>query len=131
MKESQPEEVKAVFATFPASARKVLMAARARIFALAEEQGVGPLTEALKWGQPSYLTESTKAGSTIRLGLHKGKPAVFFTCSSSLVDGFRADFGEALTYQGNRAVMLEDPFPDVLDICFARALIYHRAKRNL
>lgn len=131
MKENPPETVKAVFATVPTPARKVLMAARARILALAEEENVGPLTEKLKWNQPSYLTEATKAGSTIRLGLHRDKPAAFFTCSSSLVDGFRADFGKALTYQGNRAVMLKAPFPEVLDLCFVRALTYHRAKRNL
>ena len=131
MKEKQPAHVKAVFETVPAPARKVFMKARARLFALAKEEDVGPLTETLKWNQPSYLTEATKAGSTIRLWLHANKPAAFFTCSSSLVDGFRADFGDALKYQGNRAVMLEEPFPDVLDICFVRALTYHRAKRNL
>lgn len=124
----QPQNVKAVFDQFPTPARKVLLAARGRIVALAKEEGVGALTETLKWGQPSYLTEKTKAGSTIRLGLSGETPAAFFTCSSSLVDGFRTDFGDALTYQGNRAVMLVEPFPDVLDICFVRALTYHRAK---
>ncbi|MEO9826610.1 MAG: DUF1801 domain-containing protein [Paracoccaceae bacterium] len=128
MKDNQPENVKAAFEAIPAPSRKVLIAARARLFDLAEEEGVGPLTETLKWGQPSYLTEVTKAGSTVRLALSGDTPAAFFTCSSSLVDGFRADFGDALTYQGNRAVMLKEPFPDVLDFCFVRALTYHRAK---
>lgn len=123
-------DVKAAFDQIPDPARKVLMQARARIFALADEADVGPLTETLKWGQPSYLTEKTKAGSTIRLWVHKGQPAAFFTCSSSLVDGFRADFPDAMTYHGNRAVTLEAPFPPELDICLTRALTYHRAKRK-
>ena len=67
----------------------------------------------------------------IRLGISGETPAAFFTCSSSLVDGFRADFGDVLSYQGNRAVLLDEPFPEELDICFVRALTYHRAKRNL
>lgn len=131
MTESPSSDVKAAFDQIPAPARKVLMQARNRLFALASDADVGPLTETLKWGQPSYLTEATKAGSTIRLGLHNGEPAAFFTCSSSLVDGFRADFPDAMPYHGNRAVTLELPFPDELDVCLTRALTYHRAKRNL
>ena len=130
MRNAPPNHVKDVFDSMPAAARTVLMAARARIFTLAEEEDVGALSETLKWGQPSYLTEATKAGSTIRLGLQGGEPAAFFTCNSSLVEGFRADFGDALSYHGNRAVMLEEPFADVLDLCFVRALTYHRAKKR-
>jgi hypothetical protein len=131
MTNSFPLDVRAAFEQFPKPARKVLFDARDRIFALAETAQVGPLTETLKWGQPAYLTEKTKAGSTIRLGLQDGAPAAFFTCSSSLVDGFRADFPNAMTYHGNRALTLEAPFPVELDMCLTRALTYHRAKRNL
>lgn len=126
-----PAQIKAAFDQFPKPARTVLLAARARIFQLAQSADVGPLTETLKWGQPAYLTETTKAGSTIRLGLLNGAPVAFFTCSSSLVDGFRADFPDAMTYHGNRALTLKEPFPEELDICLTRALTYHRAKRNL
>jgi hypothetical protein len=130
MTETPPKAVKSVFDEMPRPARTTLMAARARIFALAQKEDVGPLSETLKWGQPSYLTEESKAGSTIRLGLQDGAPAAFFTCSSSLVDGFRADFPDALTYHGNRAITLAEPFPAELDICLARALTYHRAKKS-
>lgn len=127
---SPPANVKTAFEEFPAPARAVLLAARERIFALAKSANVGRLTETLKWGQPAYLTEETKAGSTIRLGLQGGEPAAFFTCSSSLVDGFRADFPDALTTHGNRAMTLALPFPVELDICLTRALTYHRSKRQ-
>ena len=126
---SPPAKVKSAFHEFPVPARDVLLAARKKIFALAKSSDVGQLTETLKWGQPAYLTEETKAGSTIRLGLQGGEPAAFFTCSSSLVDGFRADFPDALIYHGNRALTLSHPFPVELDICLSRALTYHRSKR--
>lgn len=128
--ESPPANVRAAFQKFPAPARAVLLAARDTIIALAKSNDVGRLTETLKWGQPAYLTEETKAGSTIRLGLQGGEPAAFFTCSTSLVDGFRADFPDTLVYHGNRALTLALPFPVELDICLTRALTYHRSKRQ-
>ena len=58
MKENQPDDVKAVFDNFPARARKVLMAARARIVELADEEGVGPSTETLPLVLPDFLISS-------------------------------------------------------------------------
>jgi len=129
---TMPANVSDVFATMPEPARRVLMDVRDRIFAIAAETEVGPLTETLKWGQPSYLTEATKAGTTLRLGLTKGgQAAVFFTCHTRLVDGFRADFPDALTYLGNRGIQLDASVDwPALDHCLARALTYHRAKRK-
>ena len=129
---NMPPEVKAAFAAFPDPARGTLMQARTLIFEAAGTTGAGPLTETLKWGEPAYLTEKTKSGSTIRLGTTAGDPAAFFICSTRLVDGFRADFGETLTCDGNRAVMLDDAALDPgspLSLCFARALTYHSDKR--
>ena len=68
-----PADVAAAFATFPAAVRGRLLDVRRVIFATAEElEGVGPLTEALKWGEPAYLTAASKSGSTIRLGRSRG-----------------------------------------------------------
>lgn len=131
MTQTLPADVQAAYEQVPEADRAILTMARARIFECAKAADVGPLTETLKWGQPAYLTGQTKAGSTIRLGLHQAAPAAFFTCSSSLVDSFRADFPDALTYHGNRAITLRTPFPPELDLCFDRALTYHRSARNL
>lgn len=126
-----PAPVAAAFAAFPAAARGPLVRARAAIFALAEETGTGPLTEALKWGEPAYLTEATGAGSTVRLGLVGGRPAVLFHCQTTLVEGFRTDLPRAFEYSGNRAMILApDSDPAVLAICLGRALTYHRSKRK-
>ena len=63
-----PENVKAAFAALPDAAKEELISVRNSLFSLAEEIDVGPLTETLKWGDPAYLTEATRAGSTVRLG---------------------------------------------------------------
>ena len=62
----------AAFADFDDGARTALLRVRAMIFDIARKtQGVGRLEEALKWGQPSYLTPDTKSWSPIRLGAPK------------------------------------------------------------
>ncbi|NNL73969.1 MAG: hypothetical protein HKP29_11450, partial [Silicimonas sp.] len=80
-----PPEVEAVFDTYPVAARTCLMAARAVIFEAAETAGVGPLRETLKWGQPAYLPEAPRTGTTVRMGLDGGAPAVLFHCQTTLV----------------------------------------------
>lgn len=126
-----PADVAAVFAGYPARERALLLEVRDQIRETAEVCGAGPLTETLKWGQPAYLTEATGAGTTVRLGLDKGTPAIFFHCQTSLVESFRADFPEAFAYAGNRALHLRDGFDrDALGICLGRALTYHRNKRK-
>ena len=126
-----PDDVKEAFRAFPKEARMRLTWARTQIYESAAVSGAGALTETLKWGQPAYLTKVTKAGSTVRLGLHQGHPALFFNCQTSLVEGFRADFPEAFTYVGNRAALLDDMSEaEVLGICLARAMTYHRNKRR-
>lgn len=129
--EAIPDEVGRVFAGYPAPVRSRLEEARGLIFEQAEAAGVGPLTETLKWGEAAYLTEATKAGSTIRLGSQDGRAAVFFICHTELVDGFRSDFPEAFTYLGNRGMVLEaDTDRAALALCLTRALTYHREKRR-
>ncbi len=64
-----PADVAAVFAGFPERVRRRLLEVRDLIFETAADiEGVGPLTETLKWGEPAYLTGATGSGTTIRLG---------------------------------------------------------------
>lgn len=91
--------------------------------------GVGPITETLKWGQPSYLTEETKAGSTLRLGCPKqGGFAIFTHCQTSIMADFQALFPDDFTFDGNRAVLFQadDDLPlDKLRFLISHALTYH------
>ena len=128
-----PADVARAFDGFPASIRRRLIAVRRLIFATAHlTAGVGPLSETLKWGEPAYLTEQTKSGSTIRLGRLKSSKdacAILFNCRTTLVETFRARFPGAFGYDGNRALVIGDagPLPKAeLASCLAMALTYHR-----
>jgi len=90
---------------------------------------VGPLTEALRWGQPAYLTLATRAGSTLRLGIPKsGGFAIFAHCQTSLITDLRAVAGDVLRYDGTRAVLFDRPEAiagDLIGLLIRRALQYH------
>jgi hypothetical protein len=125
-------KVAAVFDGFPRPARDRLMALRELIFETAEKtEGVGELHETLKWGEPAYLTPS-KSGSTIRLGWKKSSPdevAMYFICTTGLVDRFRGLYPRELGYAGNRAIIFAPAakVPEkALRHCIALALTYHR-----
>lgn len=124
-----------VFAAYPAAVRKRLFEVRKLIYAVARStDGVGELTETRKWGEPAYLTQASKSGSTIRLGWKAATPdayALYFNCNTTLVETFRTCFPE-LDYAGNRAIVLEvteAPPLDALEHCIELALTYHLRKR--
>jgi hypothetical protein len=127
-----PADVSAVFAAFPAPVRRRLLEVRSLIFETAAEiEGVGPLAETLRWGDPAYLTEASGSGSTIRLGWSRASHdcAVLFNCRATLVDDFRNQFPDAFAYEKNRAILLDarKPLPEVpLSACLRMALTYHR-----
>jgi hypothetical protein len=137
MSKPMSEAVSAVFAGYPEAARPRLLQVRDLIFEAAAAQGVGPLTETLKWGEPAYLTEATKAGSTIRLGWKKaapGKIAIYLNCKTTLVESFRATLGDELAFEGNRAVLLDAAMPlpiEAVKLCVASALTYLRDRKVL
>ena len=128
--------VEAVFGAYPNPVKARLEALRRLIFDTADTtDGVGPLEETLKWGQPSYLTAESKSGSTIRIDQVKaeaGRYAVYFHCQTDLVETFRELYPE-LRYSGNRAILLEagEKLPEkALRHCIALALTYHLRKRG-
>ncbi len=128
--------VEAVFTSYPEQVRAGLLALRELIMETADAtDGVGAIEETLKWGQPSYLTSETGSGSTIRVapaGARSGFDyAMYFICSTSLVNVFESLFGDAFNYEGNRALMfsLVDEVPvDELRQCVRMALTYHKAE---
>jgi hypothetical protein len=128
--------VDAVFDAYPKSVRTKLMALRRLILDTAKAtKGVGALEEALKWGQPSYLTAETGSGSTIRIDRVKSEEnqvAVFFHCQTNLVDTFRELYPK-LSYSGNRAILLDadKKLPEAeLRHCVGLALTYHLRKKK-
>ena len=127
--------VSAMFESYPKPVKTKLLALRKLILNTAKTtNGVGAIEEALKWGQPSYLTSESKSGSTIRIDRVKAVPgqyAVYFHCQTNLVDTFRELYPD-LTYSGNRAILLDakDKLPEAeLRHCVGLALTYH-LRRN-
>jgi hypothetical protein len=127
--------VAAVLDSHPKPLKSKLLALRALILDTARKtDGVGSLEEALKWGQPSYLTSESKSGSTVRIDRVKSadQVAVYFHCQTNLVETFREIYPE-LSYSGNRAILLDagKKLPEVeLRHCVALALTYHLGKRK-
>lgn len=111
-------------------ARKGLLALRAMVFEVADDlPQIGKVEEALRWGQPAYLTPETKSGSTLRLGIPKsGGFALFVHCQTSLISDYRAAFPDATDIEGKRAILFNDTAdidPNSLKWLIRRALTYH------
>ena len=121
-----------VFEGYPAPIRRKLLRLRQLVLdTAAETEGVNTLEETLKWGEPSYLT---KGGSTLRIDWKSRAPeqyAMYFNCNTSLVDTFKAIYGDVFTFAGNRAIVFgeTDELPiEALKHCISLALTYHRVK---
>jgi len=104
---------------------------RSLIFDTAQRTaGVGPLSESLKWGQPSFVPIKPKTGTPIRLGLLKNSGfAVYTHCQTSLIGDFQEQFPNDFKFEGTRAIhfeTVEDIKPDILKLFIARALTYHQ-----
>ncbi len=125
-------KVNEVFANYPENVRGKMQFLRDLIIETAEEtEGIKDLEETLKWGEPSFVT---KNGSTLRMDWKEKKPnqyALYFQCSSRLVDTFRLIFGHTFQYEGNRAIVfqLNQKLPEFeLKKCIATTLRYHKVK---
>ena len=72
-----------------------------------EIESVEEIEETLKWGEPSYIV---KKGSTIRMDWKPKAPnqyAMYFNCNTSLVETFKAVYGNLFKYEKNRAILFE------------------------
>jgi hypothetical protein len=136
MKKFGSPAVAAKFKAYPPALRRKLLALRELVFATADRvEGVGRLTETLKWGQPSYLTQETGSGSTVRMdGLKAGDGyALYFHCQSGLIETFRELYPGRFRFEGKRAIVFAaaDRLPKrELGHCIGLALTHHRRKRR-
>ena len=136
---SIPTELATVFNSYAEPVRTELLELRDLILATAAEtDGVGALSEALRWGEPSYLTDETRSGSTIRIAPTRPgtdhDDAMFFICHTTLVDSIKQLFGDTFAYDGERALLFrvgEQRPEDELRECIAMALTYHLAKQRV
>ena len=137
MRRFDDARVAAVFKAYPPGLRARLMVLRELVFdTAARTAGVGPLSETLKWGQPSYLTTESGSGTTVRidrLKSHDDGYAIYFHCQSGLVETFRTIYPDTFAYEGKRAIVLKakDRLPiRALGHCIGLALTHHLRKKS-
>lgn len=125
-------EVELVFEKYPKAVRNKMLFLRDLVIETAKEiEGLNMLEETLKWGEPSYLT---KNGSTLRMDWKSKRPdqyAMYFKCTSRLVETFKMVFTNKFDFEGNRAIVfnMDDKIPkDELKHCIKATLSYHKVK---
>ena len=128
----QNSKVADVFNNYPDHVRPKMMHLRQLILDAADESEiVNKLEETLSWSEPSY---KTKTGSTVRIDWKKKQPdqyAMYFTCTTSLIDTFRKLYSSKLKFEDNRAIVfdLTEELPELeLKHCISLALTYHKVK---
>ncbi|MDD9908761.1 MAG: DUF1801 domain-containing protein [Ahrensia sp.] len=112
VKSAIPADVAAQFDALAPQKREQALALREEILATAREHPqIGELSECLKWGEPAYLPARSGIGSTIRIAPLKGSDevALFFICTSGLMEEFRSLYPDAFNYHGDRALTLRNP----------------------
>jgi len=124
-------EVAIKFKNYPKNIAIKLKYLRELVLEVAQENDIKEIEETLKWGEPSYLA---KKGSTLRMDWKAKTPnqyAMYFKCTSKLVETFREVYGDTFKYEKNRAIVfgLEDKVPKgELKECIRLALNYHTLK---
>lgn len=121
-------------ADYPDVVRDKMQFLRDLVVETAQEQDeITELEETLKWGEPSFLT---KNGSTLRMDWKQKAPdqyAMYFKCTSRLVETFKIIFQDKFEYQKSRAIVfqLDDKVPTKeLKQCIKATLLYHKVKED-
>lgn len=128
-------EVASAFERYPEAIRKKMMHLRQLIFeTAAATEGVGELEEALRWGEPSYLTTKSKSGSIIRIdSKDPGQYAMYFHCQTGLIAKFKSLYPDEFEYIGGRCITFDQnekvPVRDLCH-CISLALTYHLDKKK-
>jgi hypothetical protein len=126
-------DVASVYESIDKNIREDVLALREMVLDVAKSsKEIGQLDEALKWGDPSFLTNQTKSGSLVRVNVHhasaeQNKYAMYFHCGTTLIESFQEKYGDLFEYEGNRALIFEagDKLPEKeLRECIFDALTY-------
>jgi len=125
------QEIKNRLQDYPKDAQSALSQLDVLIYSVANDLEIADITESIKWGEPCY---SCKTGSPIRCDWKLKTPQqyyLFFNCQTKLVDTFRELYAETLTFQGNRAIVLNlnGALPEeAIRHCIELALNYKKIK---
>ena len=121
-------------ASWPGPAQQALWGCRALFLDVARAKGLGPLDEALKWGQPAWRPRRPRTGTTLRIGWTGAEPAqlsLLVDCKTDIAARMRALHPELPRNDGRReiALALADPLPEqALATLSAMTFAYHLQK---
>ncbi|AGH80879.1 hypothetical protein PCNPT3_04685 [Psychromonas sp. CNPT3] len=123
--------VKKKFETYPKHIAVLLGNIRDLILSVAKKDDRIKITETLKWGEPSYISN---IGTTIRFDWKAKSPqqyCVYFNCKTSLIETFKEVYGDTFIYDGHRAIIFkinqELPLKE-LSHCISMSLRYKKIK---
>lgn len=129
--------VEAKFRSQPEPLRRPMLRLRQMILDVAAgSPDIGLLAETLKWGEPAWLPERPRIGTTVRTNALKGSSthyALYVHCQTGLIETFKRHYAEQFSYDGNRALVFtieREPPAEPLAHCIALALTYHRRARR-
>lgn len=128
-------KVNEVFANYPDTVWDKMQFLKELVIETAEEtEGINEMEITLKWGEPSFVT---KKGSTLRMDWKEKTPdqyAMYFQCTSRLVETFRMVFAHKFQYEGNRAIVFQLN-QKILELelkeCIKASLTYHNVKHMM
>ena len=136
MEQSAPSVLAPVLQRCSPRQAQALQALRRLVYTVAQElPEVNDISESLKWGQPSFEAVNPKTGSPVRIDVVRGSKtryALYFICTTSLVEEFRERYGNQLDCEGNRAILFDigEAFPtQAVKHCIAMALTYKLRKK--
>lgn len=100
-------EVENIFLGYPEQLRSTLLEIREMIFAQASSMGI-PITETIRWWQPSYIPIAKNTGTTIRIDkFGDTQVALFFNCKTTIVQDIKNRFTDQVQCSKNRAIILD------------------------
>lgn len=102
------KEVETKYKGYPLAVKQDLLVLRKLILDVAKnDKDIDFIDEALKWGEPSFLTKSS--GCTLRIDWKEKSPgniSLFVNCRSRLIEMFKELYPNDFEYIGNREVRL-------------------------
>ncbi len=122
MQDFSTQEIAAVFEGFDPDTRQQALHLRKLIFATAKHLVIGPVSETLKWGQPSYVPGTPKTGTAVRLGLPKaGGIGMYVHCQTNILNSFIDTLPRSVGVDGNRGILFGDKVDDAVATAMVRA----------
>ena len=105
-----PAPLLTCIANWSPAAQDALWDCRTLFHEMAEESGVAPLDETLKWQQPSWRPVKPRTGSTLRMNWSAGAPdtlSLYVDCKTDLAARMQQIYPDLPANDGRREIRLD------------------------